>query len=145
LSTERAFETIVAIAARTFDVPVAVLSLVHDGKVRFAAHHGVPDHRMPALESICSGASTSSVPLIVEDAATDPRVMTHELVTGEFGLRFYAGIPVRSAEGTVVGTLCVVDSRPRTVAANELATLHDLAGLATVIRGTEAAIESASA
>lgn len=144
LSTARAFETIAAIAARTFDVPVAVLSLVHDGKVQFAAHHGVPDDRMPALESICSGASSSG-PLIVEDAATDPRVMTHELVTGEFGLRFYAGIPVRSAKGAVVGTLCVVDSRPRTVAANELATLHDLAGLATVIRGTEAAIESASA
>ena len=54
--------------------------------------------------------------------------MTHDLVTGEFGLRFYAGIPVRSTRGSVIGTLCVVDSRPRSVAAGELATLHDLLG-----------------
>jgi eukaryotic-like serine/threonine-protein kinase len=68
-------------------------------------------------------------PWIVTNARTDPRALANPLVAGEFGLQFYAGVPLRTRDGHALGTLCVMDFEPREVTAEELESLEDLAAL----------------
>jgi serine/threonine protein kinase len=139
---EHAFDRITGIAARTFGVPVSVLSVDRSDSVRFLSHRGVSREDARRWEAVC--ASETSLPgvLIVEDALLDARVRDHELVTGDAGLRFYAGLPIRSAEGVVVGTLCVADAVAHSVTGEQLDTLRDLAGLAGLVLGWD--VEAAS-
>jgi eukaryotic-like serine/threonine-protein kinase len=140
---EHAFDRITGIAARTFGVPFSVLSVTRDDSVRFLSHRGVSRDDASRWEALCSGEASFESSLIVEDATRDPRLSGHELVTGEAGLRFYAALPIHSAEGVVIGLLCVADSVPHSVTGDQVSTLRDLAGLAARVLGwdTEAAAE----
>ena len=88
----------------------------------------VPDDsaRDPGL---CASAIMSDVPWVVEDARSDPRALANPLVAGEFGLQFYAGVPLKTSDGHNLGTLCVLDFEPRTVTPEEITTLEDLASV----------------
>nr|WP_241987513.1 GAF domain-containing protein [Cryobacterium sp. MDB2-33-2] len=68
-------------------------------------------------------------PWVIEDARTDVRALANPLVSGGFGLQFYAGVPLRTRDGFNLGTLCVLDFEPRTVTDAEIETLGDLAAL----------------
>ena len=129
-SADRAFDSIAGIAARTLDVPLAMLTLRDHDRARIAGRHGVTDGRLRAIAPFCDEASRADGPLIVEDAATDRRWAPHRAEAGEFGARFFAGVPVRTLDGATIGTLCVADERPRGVSPSELATLNDLAAVA---------------
>lgn len=65
----------------------------------------------------------------VRDAISDPRTLANPLVTGELGLRFYLGVPLRTHDGHGLGTLCAIDREPRAASADDVATLTDLAGV----------------
>ena len=138
LSLEHAFDRITSIAARTFGARVSVLSVTVDESVRFLSHRGVSRENASRWEQVCSAEPSIAGPLLVEDAAADERLRNHELVTGEAGLRFYAGVPIRSAQGSVVGTLCVADSIVRSISSDQVDTLHDLVGLAALVLGWDA-------
>jgi GAF domain-containing protein len=77
--------------------------------------------------------------MVIEDATVDPRFADNPLVTGAPGIRFYAGVPLRSAaEGYVedlpgIGTLCVLDTRPRTLSSQDVTTLREIAGLVSAL------------
>jgi len=124
------FDRIAAVAARTFDVPIAIVSVVDTDRIWFKAHHGLPDvteiDREPGL---CASAILSAEPWVITDAPADPRAMANPLVAGEFGLRFYAGVPLTTSAGFNLGTICVLDTNPREVTAKEMATLADLADI----------------
>src|SRR4051794_18995868 len=124
------FDRLAAIAARTFGVPIGIVSIVDTDRIWFKAHHGLPDvtevERAPGL---CASAILNDEPWVVTDAAVDPRTLANPLVAGEFGLRFYAGVPLTTRDGYNLGTLCVIDHEPREVTEGDLATLTDLAGL----------------
>jgi sigma-B regulation protein RsbU (phosphoserine phosphatase) len=126
------FDRVVALAARLFHVPIAIVSVVDHDRIWFKARHGLPDvaeiGRDPGL---CASAVLQSDPWVVTDARFDPRTLANPLVAGEFGLRFYAGIPLTTADGFNLGTLCVIDRQPREVTEEEMATLGMLAGLVT--------------
>src|SRR5674476_555671 len=68
-------------------------------------------------------------PWIIEDAAVDVRALSNPLVAGEFGLRFYAGIPLRTRDGFNLGTLCILDREPRTLDTQDVKALEDLAAI----------------
>lgn len=133
---EHAFDRITGIAARTFAVPVSVLSVRADESVRFVSHRGVSRDDASRWEAVCSNSGEPlEAPLVIEDAALDPRVREHELVTGEAGLRFYAALPIHSADGVAIGTLCVADSETHAITSDQVDTLRDLAALAALVLG----------
>ena len=124
-----AFDRITAIAARRFGVPVAIISIVDHDRIWFKSHHGVPVNEIGREPGLCASAILSPDPHVVLDARTDPRTLANPLVAGDFGLRFYAGVPLRTGDGYNLGTLCVLDREPRPMDQNQIDDLRDLASV----------------
>lgn len=110
---EPAFDDIVALAAELFDVPISAVSLVDADRQWFKASTGLDVAQTPRDISFCTHAMWSDGLFVVPDASQDPRFLDNPLVTGELGIRFYAGAPLRAADGSPLGTLCVIDTKPR--------------------------------
>ena len=117
---ERAFDDIVDLAARLFDAPMAVVSLVDEERQWFKAETGIGACETPIETSFCAHAIREQDRMVIPDATKDPRFASNDLVTGEMGLRFYAGHLLKSAEGLPLGTLCVLDTKPRPEGPTEL-------------------------
>ena len=124
-----AFDRVAAIAARLFDVPIAIVSIVDSDRIWFKSHHGVDVTEIGRDPGLCASAIMGRKPWIVTDARYDQRTLANPLVAGESGLRFYAGAPLRTHDGFNLGTLCVLDSAPREVTEAEAQTLSDLASI----------------
>lgn len=125
-----AFDRITAIAARRFDVPISIISIVDDDRIWFKSHHGLPGVSQIGRDpGLCASAILSPDPHILLDASADPRSLANPLVAGEFGLRFYAGVPLRTSDGYNLGTLCVIDKAPRPIDQAQIEDLKDLASL----------------
>lgn len=124
-----AFDRVTAIAARRFGVPIAIISIVDSDRIWFKSHHGLPVEQIDREPGLCASAILSPEPHILPDASVDPRSLANPLVAGDFGLRFYAGVPLTTSDGFNLGTLCVIDKAPRTVAADEIEDLKDLASV----------------
>ena len=110
---EERFDRISAFAAQEFGVPMALVSLVDRDRQWFKSNFGLEACETPRDISFCGHAVTLSAPLVVPDALEDPRFANNPLVTGHPYVRFYAGAGLRLPCGHVVGTLCVIDRRPR--------------------------------
>ncbi|MBA2443995.1 MAG: GAF domain-containing protein, partial [Nocardioidaceae bacterium] len=102
-----AFGRITALAARLLDVPIAIVSIVDADRIWFKSHHGVDVDQIDREPGLCASAVLQYGPWVVEDASVDPRTLAHPLVAGDFGLRFYVGIPLTTHDGYNLGTLCV--------------------------------------
>jgi two-component sensor histidine kinase len=126
---EGAFDRITAIAARRLDVPVSIISIVDTNRIWFKSHHGLDINEIALEAGLCATAIYADEPYIVTDALTDARARENSLVTSAFGLRFYCGIPLQTSQDERLGTLCVVDNKPRNVTAREVADLQDLASV----------------
>jgi hypothetical protein len=124
---DEALDRIAALAAALFDVPFAVISIVDTDRIWFKARHGLDATQIDRGPGLCASAILGDGPYVVSDAAADPFARENALVTGEFGLRFYAGVPLASHDGLNIGTLCVMDTRPRPVTGHELRVLTYLA------------------
>ncbi len=109
--------------------PIAIVSIVDTDRIWFKSRHGLDVEQIERGPGLCSSAILQRQPWVVTDAAADPRTLVNPLVAGEFGLRFYAGVPLTTHDGHNLGILCVIDYQPREVTADEVATLTDLAGL----------------
>ncbi len=117
---EQAFDALTLLAKDFFKVPMALVSLVDAERQWFKSSQGVDATETPRSISFCSHAVYNQAPLVVEDARKDPRFADNPLVTGEMQLRFYAGVPLSWDQGLVLGTLCILDSQPRTFSSEEL-------------------------
>jgi len=124
-----AFDRIAAIAARRFDVPIAIISIVDHDRIWFKSHHGLEVTEIGRDPGLCASAILTNDPHILTDASTDPRSLANPLVAGDFGLRFYAGVPLQTGDGHNLGTLCVIDKAPRPVDQGQIDDLKDLAAL----------------
>ena len=111
--TDARLQEIASLAARRFEAPIALVTLVRETDQLFVAVLGVQESGTPRDVSFCSHALESDDLLVVPDATLDPRFSGNPLVIGPPHVRFYAGAPLRSPSGHVVGTLCVIDQRPR--------------------------------
>jgi sigma-B regulation protein RsbU (phosphoserine phosphatase) len=124
-----AFERITALAARHFGVPISIVSIVDTDRIWFKSHHGVDVDEIGRDPGLCASAILQDGPWVVENAATDPRTLANPLVAGELGLRFYAGAPLRTRDGFNLGTLCVIDQKPRDFTEEQAGTLADMAAV----------------
>jgi two-component sensor histidine kinase len=123
------FDRITAIAARRFKVPIAIISIVDHDRIWFKSHHGLAVTQIDREPGLCASAILTPKPHILLDAKTDPRSLANPLVAGEFGLRFYVGVPLRTSDGHNLGTLCVIDQAPRPIEQGQLDDLKDLASV----------------
>jgi phosphoribosyl 1,2-cyclic phosphodiesterase len=127
---EERFDRITRLAAALFDVPVALISLVDENRQWFKSSCGLDASETPRDESFCAHAVVSREPLIIPDALLDPRFADNPVVSGPTRVRFYAGAPLILSDGSCIGTLCIIDTRPRELDAAAIARLRDLAALA---------------
>ena len=113
LEEDPELESVVKFAARLCETPMAVVTMVESERQRFLARVGLEGRETPRSQSFCAHAMLQPTPMIVTDAAADPRFRDNDLVLGELGIRFYAGVPLISSEGVPLGALAVIDTRPR--------------------------------
>jgi signal transduction histidine kinase/DNA-binding response OmpR family regulator len=124
-------DDLVRLAAAVTSTPVALITLIDERRQWFIARHGVEATETPREQSFCAHAIVrpESV-LAVEDASVDPRFTSNPLVVGDPHIRFYAGVPLMTGEeGLAIGTLCVLDSTPRTLKSDQVRNLKALARL----------------
>ena len=123
------FDRVTAIAARRFEAPISIISIVDHDRIWFKSHHGVDVEQIGRDPGLCASAILSDDVYVLLDASTDPRSLANPLVASEFGLRFYVGVPLRTSDGFNLGTLCVIDKEPRVVSQDQIDDLKDLASL----------------
>ena len=116
---EAAFDDFTQLASRLCDTPIALISLVDDRRQWFKSRVGLAVSETPRDISFCSHAIRGSEIFEVPDALADPRFRDNPLVTGEPGIRFYAGTLLRTPDGHNLGTLCVIDRKPRRLSADQ--------------------------
>ena len=109
---EQAFDDLTWLAAQLCEKPMALVSLVDADRQWFKSRRGLDLESTPREQSFCAHALRSPEVLEVPDTLLDPRFANNPLVTGHPHLRFYAGAPLITADGYVLGTLCVLDSAP---------------------------------
>jgi signal transduction histidine kinase len=124
---EREFDEIVKIAAFICDVPICLISLVDESRQWFKARVGLEARETPRNIAFCDYAIRSADPLIIPDALEDDRFKDNPLVISGPKIRFYAGVPLEIAPGLRIGTLCVIDSRPRQLDPAQIRRLEMLA------------------
>lgn len=127
--SEQAFDDLTALAARWLDTPIALISLIDSQRQWFKSRVGLNTSETPKEMAFCAHAIRQPTLMEVPDATRDPRFADNPLVTGDPGIRFYAGMPIASPQGALLGTLCVIDQRPRTLNDQQRDTLQRLTRL----------------
>lgn len=125
------FERVANLARRMADTPVAIVSMVDYDRIRFLAHPGTDITELDREDGLCSAVIAHDEPWVIENCTLDPRSSEYELVTGDFGMRFYAGVPIKSPEGFNVGVISVLDFKVRSLSDGQLESLNDLSALIT--------------
>ncbi len=110
---ERSFDDVVRLVSQLLDAPIAAVNLIARGRQWFKSEIGLGTREMPLDNSICRHALLEQEQMIVPDTQDDPRFSCNPLVTADGGLRFYAGAVLRTRDGVPLGTLCVLDKKPR--------------------------------
>ena len=117
--TDGHLDRVAARLAEAFEAPIALVSLVDESRQLWKGAYGLPADLAQSRQgdratSICGHVVAGGSPLVVEDTARDPRFAGNPFLRSR-GIRFYAGAPLRTASGHVIGSLCVLDGRPRTL------------------------------
>lgn len=121
------FDDVAALAATLTDCPVALVSLVDEGRAWFKARVGLDVDQAPRELAFCSWAvAAPGAPLQVPDLREDRRFASNPLVTGEDGFRSYAGVPLMSSDGHALGTVCVLDRQQRALTDEQVEGLQRL-------------------
>jgi len=123
------FDRITRLAARLFDVPTALVSLIDADRQWFKSRVGLALPETPRSASFCAHAILQDDVMVVRDACKDARFANNPLVLGDAGIRFYAGSPIEIGDGARIGTLCIIDRVPREFGPEERTLLRDLAGI----------------
>ncbi len=120
------FDEITSLAAKIFDVPVSIITLVDTDRIWFKSAYGLDIQEIPRDSGLCNSAIMSDDIYIVEDARVDPRTLANPLVAGSMGLQFYAAAPLISLDGFNLGTFCIIDKEPRSLSGKEISILLQL-------------------
>lgn len=124
---EQAFDDLTRLAAQVLGAPIALVSLIDRDRQWFKSRVGVEVCSTPRDWAFCHHAIQQPEVMVVEDARLDPRFASNPLVTGDLGIRFYAGAPLVADDGSPLGTLCIIDRLPRRFDAAACETLALLA------------------
>ncbi|MEO8311513.1 MAG: GAF domain-containing protein, partial [Caldimonas sp.] len=126
---EERFDRYTRIAAGLFDVPIVLVSLIDGDRQWFKSRHGFDVVETPRETAFCAHTILDSAVLQVPDALQDARFADNPVVAGPPRVRFYAGAPLSAPDGSRVGSLCLIDGRPRQLDERQLTLLRDLADL----------------
>ncbi|MBD2569773.1 GAF domain-containing protein [Anabaena lutea] len=127
---EAAFDRITSLAARLFNMPITLVSLVDESRGYFKSAYGFDMREVPRDATICNLVVLSDEVLVIPDTRQDNRLACNPFVQNEPGLRFYAGAPLLTQDGFNLGTLCLLDTQPRDALTDEQkAVLADLAAM----------------
>lgn len=121
---EPAFDRLTKMVAHILQVPIALVSLVDVDRQWFKSRYGIDVEETPRDVSFCGHVVALDRPLVVPDALLDERFADNPLVTAPPHVRFYAGYPLRTLDGLVLGTLCVIDSKEHEICAQQLEMLE---------------------
>lgn len=125
---EDRFDRVTRLAAGLFGVPMAAVTLIDRERQFFKSAQGLAAGvSAPRSDAICEATIQGPGTLVVEDLASDSRFAGNPYVVGDPRARFYAGHPLETSDGQRVGTLCILDDRPRSLSAGEESLLRDLA------------------
>jgi len=124
---EKSFKNIAQMVSDIFDASLAMVSLIDAEEVHFGSNVGMDYSVGPRGESFCSLTILKPEVNVIEDALEDPIVANNPLVCGDFGLRFYAGAPLITHDGFMIGTVCLIDTKPRKFTARDRAILEGMA------------------
>ncbi len=123
---QQEFDDLVLLASEICRTPIAAISFVAEDYQWFKASVGLKVSETSREVSFCSHAVLGDDVFVVSDASQDPLFRDNPLVTGELGIRFYAGAPLRTKEGYAVGSICVIDQKARSLSSAETACLAAL-------------------
>lgn len=126
---ERAFDDLVQLASFLCNTPIAMISLVDEDRQWFKSKIGLSISQTPREIAFCNSAIRQSEIFVVPDTLNDERFRSNPLVTSEPNIRFYAGAPLINEEGYALGTICVVDQKPREFGPPQRAALEALSRL----------------
>ena len=130
-TNERIFNELAHITAQLFQAPIALLSLVEEDEVLFKGNFGLPGtEKTERRLSMCSAAILFDESYVLNDLDTTPCQLTDPLLAQQLNLKFYAGHAIKTDDGFNIGTLCVIDHKPRSFSAAEDRLLTTLAGVA---------------
>lgn len=127
---EERFDRLTRMARRVFGVDIALVSLVDENRQWFKSKTGLDACETGRDISFCGHAILGNEIFVIEDTLDDERFHDNPLVTGPPHIRFYAGAPLRYMDGNKLGTLCIIDRKPRTLDEEDLGVLRDLAEMA---------------
>ena len=123
---EEAFDRVTRVAKKIFDVPIALVSLIDENRQWFKSNQGLDVCETARDISFCTHAIKKNEPFVVPNALEDPLFKDNPLVTSAPNIRFYAGIPLTSPQGYNLGTLCIIDTKPRFLTSDQIDILRDL-------------------
>ena len=126
---EASFDRIAALAARVFNVPTVLISVVDEERQWFKSCIGTRHYEAAREIPFCTRIVETDAPLVVFDACDDARFADHPLVSGDAHLRFCAGVPLRVEGGVTMGTLCLMDVQARAFGEQDLSQLWELAAM----------------
>lgn len=126
---EERFDRLTRLAQRLFHVPIALVTLVDTNRQWFKSCQGLGEAETPRSVSFCAHAILGNDVLVIPDARKDPRFAKNPLVTGPPHIRFYAGKPLKGPGSHNLGTLCLIDRKPRQMSRDDLQALEELAAV----------------
>ena len=124
--SEADFDEITSLAAKIFNVPVAIITMVDTDRIWFKSSFGIEAEQISRDPGLCSSAIMSDDIYIVENARLDSRTLSNPLVAGAMGLQFYAAAPLKSKSGYNLGNICIIDKNPRSLSGKEISMLLQL-------------------
>jgi len=126
---EERFDRITRMVCTALGVPMAAFSLIDETRQWQKSNAGLPGYVIPRNQSFCAHVVNQDEMLTVPDTSKDMRFHDHPAVTSGLGVGFYAGAPVHSPDGFLVGSLCAIDTKPRDLTPEQLQVLRDLADM----------------
>ncbi len=124
--SDKDYDDLVELAAVICGCPISLISLIDNDRQWFKAKKGIEENQTSRDISFCSHAIQQDDVFVVENTINDDRFMYNPFVTGEIHIRFYAGAPIYSPDGNKMGTLCVIDKRPKTLLPKQMDALKRL-------------------
>ena len=126
---EERFDSLTRIAQRCLDAPIVLITLLDSNRQWFKSKQGLDTTETPRSVSFCGHAIHTDKAFVISDSTLDSRFADNPLVMGAPYIRFYAGQPLKARNGSRLGTLCVIDTKPRQLSQADLGLLRDLGGL----------------